>query len=135
MLETELQSRQEKLANPFIAALEQKPGLAGLVSRHNDGEHISVPGVAVSISGGEERLDHGGDSWGFVVEITARRLQEDADLLDKDAAAIEWVTTNPMAGDPNIEMLIAEEANDSRWGVEGKARTFTISIPVFVVFS
>lgn len=134
-METRLLGRAEKLMNPFIKALNRHPTLSGSVVTHNSAERLPVPGVVVSVSGGEQRLDHGGDSWDFDVIIKASRTIKDAHLLDDDAAAIEQTTSTAMGADPNISLMIAEEGSDMSWDVEGKTRTFTMTTPIFVVFS
>lgn len=134
-MEARLLSRAEKLMNPFIAALEAMPGYEGIVHRANSEERIDVPAIVIGVSGGEERLDHGGDSWDFIVTITAARGPGEYHLLDVDAAAIETATTTRMAGDPNISLMIAEEGNEMDWPIDGKVRQFQLSVPIFVVFS
>jgi len=136
MNEIELESRAEQVENPFIRALRAHPRFdASSVTRHDSGMEAQVPGVAVTALQGEERLDHGGDSWGFTLTITARRNMREDEALDKDAAAIEYVTTTAMGGDPNISLLIVEEGIVSVRESEGKVRLFTMELPVLVVFS
>lgn len=122
--------------NPFIQALRLHPNFPpSHVVRHDSGDAVPVPGVVVRASQVEERLDVPGDAWGFEVEITARRGSGDYGKLDIDAAAIEYVTTTAMAGDPNISYLLAEDGVTTEQDTDGKARTFAMTIPVLVVFS
>ncbi len=131
-----IESRAEQVENPFIQALSEHDHFAAVdVTRHDSGSDVRTPSVVVSAEMVEERLDHGGDSWEFEVVIEARRGAGDYAELDQDAAAIELVTTTAMAGDPNISLLIVEEGITTSKGNEGKARLYTMTLPVFVVFS
>ena len=136
MEQTAIESRAEQVGNPFIRALQNHPHFQSReVARYDSGDDARTPSVSVSAEMVEERLDHAGDSWAFEVTIEARRGAGDYAKLDLDAAAIEQVTTTAMAGDPNISLMIVEEGVQTSKGNAGKARLFTMVLPVFVVFS
>jgi len=134
-METDIESRAEKLINPFLNALESATDLNSKVCRANSEDHLSLPSVAISVSGGEERLDHGGDSWDYQVTITASRGPTEYHLLDNDAAVIERITSNAMSADPNISYMILQEGSEMSWPINDKVRQFEIQLPIFVVFS
>ncbi len=133
---TAIESRARKVERPFVEALRNATGFAPASIQHGDsGEDAEVPGVSVAAELVEERLDMDGDSWGFDLTIIARRGPDEYDRLDTDSAAIETATTTQMAGDPNISYMLAEDGAKTERGTEGKARTYTMVMPLLVQFS
>ncbi len=131
-------SRERMTEAPFVAAFRQDPRFVTDSVTHNDGsEDAIVPGVVVTAELGEERLDANGDGWDLDLTITARRPSAEGEALDEDAAAIQRVltTSNSLVGSPGITYMQAEEDMTSARGTEGKARTYSVTVPLLVVFS